>query len=58
MQGVSEVSQIDHETERAEARWQALVARIEQATAADYVCDCGRVYRCEGCHEYEIHLRG
>ena len=33
------MSQIDHETERAEARWQALVAQIDQATAADYVCD-------------------
>ena len=33
------VSQIDHQTETAEARWQALVARIRQDEAADYVCD-------------------
>ena len=34
-----EASQIDHQTETAEAHWQALVAKIDQATAADYVCD-------------------
>ena len=34
-----EASQIDHDTETAEARWQALIAQIDQATAADYVCD-------------------
>lgn len=34
-----EASQIDHQTETAEARWQALVTRIDQAIAADYVCD-------------------
>ena len=34
-----EASQIDHQAETAEARWQALVSKIDQATAADYVCD-------------------
>ena len=39
MQGVSEATQIDHETEAAEARWQALVARIDQQAAATFVTD-------------------
>ena len=34
-----EAAQIDHAAAAAEARWQALIARIDQATAADYVCD-------------------
>ena len=34
-----EVSQIDHHTETAEARWQALVARINQQAAATFVTD-------------------
>ena len=39
MSSMPEASQIDHDAESAEARWQALVARIEQATAVVYVCD-------------------
>ena len=34
-----EAAQIDHAAATAEASWQALIKRINQATAADYVCD-------------------
>lgn len=34
-----EAEQIDRAAEAAGQRWTALVARIDQAAAADYVCD-------------------
>ena len=105
MLSIPDVSEIDHLAEVAGRQWTDMVARIDKAAAADYVCDqlradlltdghplcyalshlceyppdlwnwdevaatftslservqeqCGRTYRCDGCYEYEKHLRG